>query len=56
MIKPAVIIVGIWGFGVGSGNTLRVVSKNSAAIWLHVMLAIVMLRLGFGASGSKATA
>jgi len=43
------------GFAVGNGNTLWVVSNNPAVIRLHVVLAIVMLYLGFGASGSKAT-
>ena len=47
-------IVAIWGFAVGSGNTLWVVANNPADTWLHVVLAVVMLYLGFGASSSKA--
>ena len=49
-------IVAIWGFAVGTGNTFWVVANNPAYTWLHVVLAIVMLYLGFGAAGSKATA
>jgi hypothetical protein len=49
-------IVTILGFAVGNGNTLWVASNNPAVTRLHVVLAIVMLYLGFGASGSKATA
>ena len=48
-------IVAVWGFVVGTGNTLWVVSNNPADTWLHVVLAVVMLFLGFGASGRKAT-
>ena len=47
-------VVAIWGFTVGAGNTLWVVSNNPAVTYLHVVLAAVMLFLGFGASGSKA--
>jgi hypothetical protein len=47
-------IVAIWGFAVGTGNTLWVVSNNPAVTWLHVVLAVVMLFIGFGASTSKA--
>ena len=48
-------IVAVWGFVVGTGNALWVVSNNPADTWLHVVLAVVMLFLGFGASGRKAT-
>jgi hypothetical protein len=41
-------IVAIWGFAVGTGNTLWVVSNNPAVTWLHVVLAVIMLFLGFG--------
>jgi Domain of unknown function (DUF4383) len=41
-------IIAIWGFAVDTGNTLWVVSNNPADTWLHVMLAVVMLFLGFG--------
>jgi len=40
-------IVAIWGFAVGNGNTLFVVSNNPAVTWLHVVLALAMLYLGF---------
>jgi len=49
-------IVVIWGFAVGTGNTLWVVSNNPADTWLHVVLAVMMLFVGFSASGSKAAA
>ena len=49
-------IVAIWGFAVGTGNTLWVVSNNPAVTYLHVALAAAMLFLGFGTSGSKAAA
>jgi hypothetical protein len=42
-------IVAVWGFVAGNGNTLFVVSNNSADTWLHVVLALAMLYLGFGA-------
>jgi hypothetical protein len=41
-------VVAIWGFAVGNGNTLWVVSNNPAVTWLHVVLALAMLFLGFG--------
>jgi len=41
-------IVAIWGFVAGNGNTLFVVSNNPAVTWLHVVLALAMLFLGFG--------
>ncbi len=47
-------VVAIWGFAVGTGNTLWVVSNNPAVTWLHVVLAAVMLFLGFGTSAGKA--
>ena len=47
-------VVAIWGFTVGTGNTLWVVSNNPAVTWLHVVLAAVMLFLGFGTSAGKA--
>ena len=40
-------IVAIWGFAVGNGNMLWVVSNNPAVTWLHVGLAVVMLLIGF---------
>jgi len=47
-------VVAIWGFTVGTGNTLWVVSNNPAVTYLHVVLAAVMLFLGFGTSAGKA--
>ena len=41
-------VVAIWGFAVGTGNTLFIVSSNPAVTWLHVVLAVVMLLIGFG--------
>ena len=37
------------GFVAGNGNTLVVVSNNPTVTWLHVVLALAMLYLGFGA-------
>ena len=45
----------IWGFAVGTGNTLWVVSNNPADTWLHVVLAVVMLFLGFGTARQTAS-
>ena len=47
-------VVAIWGFGVGTGNTLWVISNNPADTWLHVVLAVVMLFLGFGTAKQTA--
>ena len=49
--------VAIWGFAVGTGNTLGswVVSSNPADTWLHVVLAVVMLLLGFGTARQTAS-
>ena len=41
-------IIAIWGFAVDTGNRLWVVSKNPVDTWLDVVLAVVMLFLGFG--------
>jgi hypothetical protein len=41
-------IVAIWGFAVGTRNTLWVVSNNPGDTWLRLVLAVVMLFLGFG--------
>jgi hypothetical protein len=41
-------VVAVWGFAVGSGNTLFIVSNNPADTWLHVVLAVAMLAIGFG--------
>jgi hypothetical protein len=47
-------VVAIWGFGVGTGNTLWVVSNNCANTSLRVVLAVVMLFLGFGTAKKTA--
>ena len=41
-------VVAIWGFAVGTGNTLFIVSNNPPISWLHVVLAVVILLIGFG--------
>jgi uncharacterized protein DUF4383 len=48
-------IVAIWGFAVGTGNTLWIVSNNPADTWLHVVLAVVMLLIGFGTARQTAS-
>ncbi len=48
-------VVAIWGFAVGTGNTLWVVANNPADTWLHVVLAVVMLFLGFGTAKQNAS-
>ena len=47
-------VVAIWGFAVGTGNTLWVVSNNPAVTWLDVVLAATMLFLGFGTCAGEA--
>jgi len=47
-------LVAILGFFYGEDALLGIVANNTADTWLHVVLAVVMLFLGFGASGSKA--
>lgn len=49
-------VVAIWGYVVGTGNTLFVVSNNPADTWLHVVLAVVMLLIGFGTPKQAASA
>ena len=44
-------LVAALGFYYGDNAILGVISNNSADTWLHVLLAVVMLFLGFGASG-----
>lgn len=41
-------LVAIMGFVVGNGLILTLISNNTATTWLHVVLAIAMLYLGFG--------
>ena len=40
-------LVAIMGFVVGDGYLLGLISNNVATTWLHVVLAIAMLYLGF---------
>jgi Domain of unknown function (DUF4383) len=47
-------LVAILGFYYGDSALLGLISNNTANTWLHVVLAVVMLFLGFGASSSKA--
>ncbi|PYJ22078.1 MAG: hypothetical protein DME92_04665 [Verrucomicrobia bacterium] len=47
-------LVAVLGFYYGDNALLGIVANNTADTWLHVVLAVVMLFLGFGASGSKA--
>jgi Domain of unknown function (DUF4383) len=49
-------LVAILGFYYGDNALLGIISNNTADTWLHVVLAVVMLFLGFGASGSKVAA
>lgn len=50
MIKTAAILFGIVFLLIGILGFVP-----AADTWLHVVLAVAMLFLGFGASGSKAT-
>jgi hypothetical protein len=47
-------LVAILGFYYGDNARLGIISPNAADTWLHVVLAVVMLFLGFSASDSKA--
>jgi len=50
-------IVAVFGFYNGDQPLLGLISNNTADTWLHVVLAVVMLFLGFGAGrGTTATA
>jgi Domain of unknown function (DUF4383) len=50
-------LVAVLGFYYGDNAILGIISNNSADTWLHIVLAVVMLFLGFGASsgGEPAT-
>jgi hypothetical protein len=48
-------LVALLGFYYRDNAIFGLIANNTADIWLHVVLAVVMLYLGFGASGSKAT-
>lgn len=41
-------LVALLGFIVGDGAILGVISNNTADTWLHVVIAVVSLYLGFG--------
>ena len=41
-------LVAILGFFTGNGLLLGLISNNMADTWLHVLIAIVALALGFG--------
>jgi uncharacterized protein DUF4383 len=41
-------LVAILGFFIGNGLLLGLISNNMADTWLHVLIAIVALALGFG--------
>ena len=48
-------LVAIMGFVVGNGGMIfGLISNNTADTWLHVVLAVTMLWLGFGASKTAA--
>ena len=49
-------LVAVLGFYYGDNAILGIISNNSADTWLHIVLAVVMLFLGFGASGGGETA
>jgi hypothetical protein len=42
-------LVAVLGFVKGDGMLLGLISNNMADVWLHVVLAVAMLWLGFGA-------
>ncbi len=44
-------LVAALGFYYGDQPILGIISNNTPDIWLHIVLAVVMLYLGFGASG-----
>jgi hypothetical protein len=48
-------LVALLGFYYGDNAIFGLIANNTADIWLHVGLAVVMLFLGFGLSDSKAT-
>jgi Domain of unknown function (DUF4383) len=46
-------LVALLGFYYGDNALLGIIANNTADTWLHVVLAVVMLFLGFGASSRK---
>ena len=49
-------LVAILGFIVGDGMLLGLISNNMAVTWLHVVIAVVSLIIGFAPSGGTAAA
>jgi hypothetical protein len=49
-------LVAVLGFVQGEGMLLGLISNNMADTWLHVVIAVVALFLGFGARETTATA
>jgi len=47
-------VVAIWGFVVGNGMVLGFIANNPADTWLHVVLAVVMLLIGFASPRAAA--
>jgi Domain of unknown function (DUF4383) len=47
-------LVAIMGFVVGTGMIFGLISNNPADTWLHVVLAVVMLAIGFGSPKAAA--
>jgi len=45
-------IVAILGFVYGNEKILNIVTNNTADTWLHLVLAAVMLAIGFGMGGA----
>jgi hypothetical protein len=41
-------LLAVMGLVVGNGMIFNLISNNAADIWLHVVLAVVMLAIGFG--------
>jgi hypothetical protein len=48
-------LVALLGFYYRDNALLGIIANNTADTWLHVVLAVVMLFLGFGGSRSKVT-
>ena len=49
-------VVAVLGFLKGDGLLLGVISNNMPDVWLHVVLAAIMLLLGFAVPADRATA
>lgn len=47
-------VVAVMGFVVGHGMIFGLISNNPADTWLHVVLAVAMLAIGFGSSKQAA--